>query len=103
MIRMSRMRNGWGGDEGGGILTPSPPGRGAGVRESLLLRYGAVSRRIPTAGGARQRVTFLVRPRKITKRRPPRFRRNPGAADAMQAAKELASLRQLSPAFGYPA
>jgi hypothetical protein len=31
------------------------------------------------AGGARQCVTFLDWPRKVTKRRPPRFRRNPGS------------------------
>mgnify|MGYP005841164265 CR=1 FL=1 len=31
-----------------------------------------------SAGGARRHVTFLEWPRKVTKRRPPRFRRNPG-------------------------
>ena len=33
----------------------------------------------------------------------PRFRRNPEAANLERAAKELASLKQLSPACGYPA
>ncbi len=36
------------------------------------------------------RVTFLVRPRKVTKRKPPRFRRNPVRAPIARAAKELA-------------
>jgi hypothetical protein len=55
------------------------------------------------AGGARRRVTFFACAKKVTKESTPRFRRNPEAADLERAAKELASLKQLSPAFGFPA
>jgi hypothetical protein len=41
--------------------------------------------------------------KKVTKEGAPRCRRNPEAADLDRAAKELAALKQLSPAFGFPA
>jgi len=54
------------------------------------------------AGGARQRVPFFARAKKGTKESTPRFRRNPEDSGLARAAKELAALKQLSPAFGFP-
>jgi hypothetical protein len=46
---------------------------------------------------------FLLGQEKEPKEGRPRFRRNPEAADLERAAKELAPLKQLSPASGSPA
>jgi len=54
------------------------------------------------AGGARQRIPFFVWAKKGIKESPPRCRRNPDDFHLVWAAKELATLRQLSPAFGFP-
>lgn len=54
------------------------------------------------AGGARQRVTFFACAKKVTKESTPRCRRNPGRKALVRAAKKLASLKQLSLAFGFP-
>ena len=55
------------------------------------------------AGGARQRVPFFACAKKGTKESTPRCRRNPEAGNLERAAKELAALKQLSPASGSPA
>ena len=86
------------------LLTPSPAGGGgAGEREAFSpeLPLPCCGDWLPGAPGSA--LLFLKRPRRVTRRRPPRFRRNPEAAGLNRAAKELASLRQLSPAFGFPA
>ncbi|MFA5082360.1 MAG: hypothetical protein WC474_07445, partial [Hydrogenophilaceae bacterium] len=51
----------------------------------------------------RQRPTFFACAKKVSKESTPRFRRNPAHFAVAPAAKELAALRQLSPAFGFPA
>lgn len=72
-----------------------------GLRGALIRRFDVREGRL--AGGALQRVPFFARAKKGTKESTPRCRRNPEAADLERAAKELASLKQLSPAFGFPA
>ncbi len=54
------------------------------------------------AGGARRRIPFFARAKKGTKENTPRCRRNPEDFRLGWAAKELAALKQLSPAFGSP-
>ncbi len=54
------------------------------------------------AGGARRRITFFACAKKVTKESTPCRRRNPEDSGLAWAAKELAALKQLSPASGFP-
>jgi hypothetical protein len=87
---------------GAGRLCKVGRGKGLGRGRLFVLptQCGAQS---VEAGGARQRPTFFARAKKVGKESTPRFRRNPESANLERAAKELASLKQLSPAFGFPA
>jgi hypothetical protein len=86
-----------------GECVPSPAsGRGLGRGRLFVLPTQCGEQNV-NAGGARQRPTFFARAKKVGKENTPRFRRNPESANLERAAKELASLKQLSPAFGFPA